>query len=635
MTANGDEVLRRELRRMLDETTVPVGAAEARSRGAAGPGPRSSRNLGMLVGSAALVVALVATVAVLGPGRNSGGRSSKLATNVPCGLALQPVPVLALTRSGDLDALDPSSLSVEATLAGPVRPDLGVAVRPELDLAYVTGTGPDGGPALYGISLTDCRAGPVLVEADAELPSVSPDGGFLGYVTLDARGRQSGVAVVPLDGDGMPTGPVRDYPAASTPPPLPVTGLAVGRQDAGLAVWGGFVDSYLGSTRPTVGTLDPATATSLTALTAAFDGEGISVFPTTTIPGGTTTAPGNWQTAPLYLPAGELLVGTQGENIEMPFTDPNGSGGGIMGIVTDTGPVVSVAAGPGGSVAFVGTDGRLTEAVDVVDLPFGPGISGIPPAPAPTEVTTAGPFTAVAWTEGAAAKDTPLPAVYPAMVTVPNLVGLTEPAAAAEMATLGRPVYVARTVVDGTVPVGTVVAQDPAAGDGICQCTVNLTVATGGPAPPTTTAPAAPCPTEWNQLNGTPPLNPAPARPGLAGTEVPDSPDPPDTVTVCRYAGSNQSVPVGTLETSHVVTGSDLTGFVTAMDGLPVPAPGPYYCPADWDAVDLLIFGYASGPTVTASVDTGGCAPATNGSRTVFAGAVETTLQGWVGKDQE
>jgi hypothetical protein len=366
-------------------------------------------------------------------------------------------------------------LQVESTLARSVLPDLGIAVRPELDVMYVTTTGPNGEPAVWATSIADCHRRPMMVEQDAELPSVSPDGGYLGFVTRDGRGRQTGVGIVALGPGGVPAAPARRYPATSTPPPLPIRSIAVGRDDASLAVWGGFVDAYLGPRRPTTGTLDPATATSLFALTAVFDAEGISITPTPAQP---FVKPEDWQSSPVYLPNGELLVGDGSRQISLPYSErtPEFSGGGIRLIIRDSGPVTSLAAGQDGSLVFVGSDGRLTMAIKAVDLPFGPGAS-TPPAPPPAERTAAGRYTAVAWTEGPAAETTPLPSVFHIVYDLPNLVGLSLPAATSLLNSLDLPVFVAKTITDSTVPNNTVLAQDPAPGTTVaCQCSVDLTV---------------------------------------------------------------------------------------------------------------------------------------------------------------
>jgi hypothetical protein len=406
---------------------------------------------------------------------SAGATLSALVRGPYCPAPERPAPVLALTPSGVVDALDPTTLGVEAAVARAAMPRLGIAVRPEMDVAFVAARGPDERPAVWAVPIRDCRAEPTLVERDAELPSVSPDGGYLGFVTLDGRGRQTGVAVVSIGAGGHPLGLARQYRATSIPPRLPIAGVAVGRDDAVVAVWGGFVDSYLGATRVTVGTLDPATATSLGTLMPVFDAEGISV---PIIQGKATAKPEDWQAVPVYLPNGDFLVNDHSTDISMPFTDttPGVSGGGIRDIVRNVGSIVSLAVGKDGSLVFIGHGGRLTMALDAVDLPFGPAASS-PPSSAPRESTASGHFTAVAWTEGPGAEDTGLPAVYHMIAHLPDVVDMSEPAAGALLNGLGLPVFVAKTVNDPAVAADTVLAQDPAAGDGVaCQCSVGLTV---------------------------------------------------------------------------------------------------------------------------------------------------------------
>jgi len=400
-----------------------------------------------------------------------------------CHVPLHPVPVLAVTERGSAEWLDPATLGVIGTLTTSVLPDLGIALLPQLDMAYVTAPGTDGKPALWAHSLTDCHRNPVMVERDAELPSVSPDGGFLGFVTLDGDGRQTGVGITALGRAGEPTGTVRRYRASSTPPPLPITGVAVAPRDGELAVWGGFVDPYLGRAHPTVGTLDPSTARSLAALAPVFDAQGMSdAAGASSSPGHTVPEPEDWQAAPAYLPDGYLLVGDASAEISMPFTDttPGVDGGGIRTIVHDTGSIVSLAAGNGGAVAFVRTDGTLTLAVGAVDLPFGPA-ADTAPGPPPTERSATGRFTAVAWTAGTGTQTPVSTRVFRIVPHLPDFVGLSLPAATAALDLLDLPSMVGRTVVDDTVPAGTVLAQDPAAGTGMaCQCTVTLTVSSRG-----------------------------------------------------------------------------------------------------------------------------------------------------------
>lgn len=242
-----------------------------------------------------------------------------------------------------------------------------------------------------------------------------------------------------------------------------------------LAVWGGFVDPYLGTRMVTTGTLDPQTARSLRALHAIFDGEGISG------PGFQHALPKVRQRAAVYLPNGELLVGGGETGISMPFTDrtPGTSGGGIRAIVESTGPVSSVATGPAGAVAWVTSAGRLSLTTAAWNLPFGPQAQTEPYTPPPAR-TVPGSYTSVAWTAGTSKAATTLPPVYH-VVNLPNVVGLPEPEAVGALDALAIPSFVGSVTSDPAVPPDTVLSQDPPAGVVMaCQCSVTLNVSSGG-----------------------------------------------------------------------------------------------------------------------------------------------------------
>jgi len=407
-----------------------------------------------------------------------------LAVHRSCSIAATDPPILAVTRAGALVTINPTTLRVESTLTRSALRGGGVAVEPSVDLAFVTAPGRDGRPAIWSVPLAACRSAPTVVARDAELPSVSPDGGYLGYVTLNGRGQQTGVAVEPISTSGKRAGPAQHFRAATVPPRLPIKAIAVAPRDAALAVSGGFVDTYLGP-RPTVGTLTPASASSLASLVPVFDAEGISIPPPAN--GKPQSLPRDWQSSPVYLPNGEFLVGDGSQNVSMPFTDnsPGEQGGGIRTIVRDAGPISALAAGSGGSLAWVSTNGTLHFESDAVNLPFGPAAE-TPPAPGGTIRQVAGRYESVAWTGGPeTAASTAPPPTFRMVSSLPNVVGLLEPAAAQVMKQLGLPVFVASTQPDANVPADTVLSQNPGAGTAIaCQCAIALTVS-GPPASPT------------------------------------------------------------------------------------------------------------------------------------------------------
>jgi len=162
----------------------------------------------------------LAGCAGVGPAPKAAGAASSIGTDssVPfrvepsCQFAALSAGLLAVTSSGDVVAVNSRTLRTRVIAEG-ILADGGVAVRPELDAAYVTAPGPSARPAIWELSLTSCRTHPKLVEIDAELPSVSPDGGHLGFVTLDARSLQTGVAIVRLGATGAPSGVAQRFPA--------------------------------------------------------------------------------------------------------------------------------------------------------------------------------------------------------------------------------------------------------------------------------------------------------------------------------------------------------------------------------------------------------------------------------------
>jgi hypothetical protein len=160
--------------------------------------------------------------------------------------------------------------------------------------------------------------------------------------------------------------------------------------------------------------------------------------------------------------------------------------------------------------------------------------------------------------------------------------------------------------------------------------TTSSTTTTGSP---TGADPPPACPGQLKSpSNAT--LNPAPARPGLADILVPAG---PTVLTVCRYAGLNQSVPAGTLVRSTVVTGAPLAALAAYIDqpSWSVIPPGTAYgCPMSEGQVDLLRFAYSAGPGVSVNVDIGGCSFASNGARTVQGSSIGGRLTSLVGTDR-
>ena len=428
-----------------------------------------------LLGLAIVVAAATAVTAPSAGAHEVVSGSSGPALGPGCHRSAQADAFLAVTAAGDLDAVNPRT-NRTTRLASGVSPGGGVTVRPELDAAYVTAAGPDGEPAIWSIPLGGCRVTSSMVQPDAVLPSVSPDGGHLGYVTLDGRGQQTGVAIVALAASGRPIGHVRAYRATSVPPPLPITAVAVGRMDSSLAVGGGMIDRYLGKAHPTVSTLDPQSATTLGALVPVFDEEGISIPDEPS--SGRQVLPKDWQSSPTYRANGEFLVGDHGTDIVMPYAS-GPDGGGIRSIATGIGPLRSLAAGPGGALAWVSRDEQLIVSTEAIDLPFGPAASTPPRTTAAPLQLVPGRFTSVAWTAGPAAETAPTPRVFQPVADLPSVVGLTVSAARTVLTRLDLPVLVVvgNTVVESAAPASTVLAQDPPAGDGVaCQCAVTLTI---------------------------------------------------------------------------------------------------------------------------------------------------------------
>src|SRR5579862_6684292 len=139
--------------------------------------------------------------------------------------------VVALRRDGVVELVDVRTKRTYEVASG-ADPRGAIAELPLRDVAFVTARGHDGLPAVWALPLTGSSRRPVEVIDDAELPSVSPDGGFLGYVTLDALGRQDGVAISALTPSGTPAGNVTSLATPTVPARPAITAIAVGRRGA-------------------------------------------------------------------------------------------------------------------------------------------------------------------------------------------------------------------------------------------------------------------------------------------------------------------------------------------------------------------------------------------------------------------
>lgn len=447
---------------------------------------------------------LLIAAALLGAACTGGTPTSELTTTTTKGTAsggahgLAPLvmlrapgrvdvaDVLGLRRTGIVELVDARTGRVLGVIASGVDPLGGLAERESLRIAYVTAAGQDGRPAIWSIPLTSGGRSEQVV-ADAELPSLSPDGGFLGYVTLDRAGRQDGVAITALDAVGLSTGATQRFASTTVPPPLPIAGVAVGRRDSLLAVWGGFLDPYLGQRQQTVGTLVPDAASSLAQMTALNDGSGLLSIGPGPPPAGSHvpfSAPKWHHTAPVYEPDGLLLVGSPGRGITVDDANANSSTDEKIfpapGLAPGHLSVVFLAYGPDADLAFETPTGELEVVPRGANLPYGPAVNpdAWMPDPPPTMAIGNG-FTAVAWTPGPSARSTPPPKPWNGLDHVPDLVGMTLARATRLLISLRVPEQVS-TVPSATVPKGIVVAQSPPYPDGMaCQCAVVLRVSGG------------------------------------------------------------------------------------------------------------------------------------------------------------
>ena len=100
-----------------------------------------------------------------------------------------------------------------------------------------------------------------------------------------------------------------------------------------------------------------------------------------------------------------------------------------------------------------------------------------------------------------------------------------------------------------------------------------------------------------------------PAAP--ATTMVPAT---PNAARVCRYAGLNQTQPVGTLLKAGQVNSAEVAGLVSGLNSAVTMPVGRMSCPMDDNSSDLVIFGYPDGHAVDVTVGLRGCHMVSNGT---------------------
>lgn len=395
-------------------------------------------------------------------------------------IAIAPDELLATRTDGSVAAIDAGSGRDEGVVATGTLPSGGIAEAPDLSAVLVTRNGEGGCPSIWRIPLGPSGSTTELLTR-AELPTLSPDGRFLGVVTLDARCHQNGIGLVAVGAGAALAGPIRKFPTVEGVPPPRIGGLAVAPRATTVAVWGGVVDPYLGADQATVSILDPSTATSLSQAAPLADGRGASVVPgggpasvlTNDSTASTSPAP-RWQfAAPAYSPDGSLVVGG-GDEVSVYWSTPTSLT--IATLVKGSEAVRAVAFGPDFQLAAVDKHGTLEVAPSGAKLP----ISGFDGTRTVSMFRTLGAgYAAVTWTPGqAAASATPRP-TYTPVASLPRFVGMPESKASAELSALLLPVLVEHEA-SATVPVGDVIRQDPAPGTGMmCECTVVLVVSVG------------------------------------------------------------------------------------------------------------------------------------------------------------
>jgi hypothetical protein len=98
----------------------------------------------------------------------------------------------------------------------------------------------------------------------------------------------------------------------------------------------------------------------------------------------------------------------------------------------------------------------------------------------------------------------------------------------------------------------------------------------------------------------------------VAGTETTMVPGTPTALLACRYHGSNQPEPLGSLAQSARF---DPGPIAAALNAQPVALPVP--CPSGTGDDILLLFAYADGSRLSILAETSGCQFAMNGDRLI------------------
>ncbi len=129
-------------------------------------------------------------------------------------------------------------------------------------------------------------------------------------------------------------------------------------------------------------------------------------------------------------------------------------------------------------------------------------------------------------------------------------------------------------------------------------------------------------PPDGLQTHETPPIASCPDTrlsrlPDVSGSAL--VPDTPTLAFACRYAGLNDPHPNALVQAAQV-GGARLTTLVATLNAAG-PWPPGRYCPIDLGLYDLIVFVYPSGNESDVQVTVTGCPSASNGHKTVQAGA--------------